>query len=105
MPASRALNSDLIPEKVRGKLFGRLAAFFSLGAVIGPILSTWIYELYEHSFFPIPWLGNLVVRGAGIPFLISSAVGLFSLLLLLIFVEEPKRNTRKERKMDKIRNP
>lgn len=91
MPASRALNADLIPKKVRGKLFGKLAAFFSLGAVLGPVLSTLIYDAYRFQTFKIPWLGNLVVRGAGIPFFVSSAIGLFSLFLLLAFVEEPKR--------------
>ncbi|MDH5783673.1 MAG: MFS transporter, partial [Candidatus Bathyarchaeota archaeon] len=91
MPASRALRADLIPEKMRGKLFGRFAAFFSLGAILGPVLSTWIYDIYRFSTFKVPWLGNLVVRGAGIPFFVSSAIGLFSLFLLLAFVEEPKR--------------
>ena len=91
MPASRALNADLIPEKMRGKLFGRMRAFFSLGAVVGPILSTLIYDRYRFQTFVIPWIGNLNVRGAGIPFLISSVVGLFSLFLVLKFVEEPKR--------------
>ncbi|UCH31193.1 MAG: MFS transporter [Candidatus Bathyarchaeota archaeon] len=91
MPASRALNADLVPESERGKLFGRLAAFFSLGAILGPILSTWIYDMYRFSTLRIPWLGNLMVRGAGLPFFISSGIGLFSLLLLLAFVEEPKR--------------
>jgi DHA1 family multidrug resistance protein-like MFS transporter len=92
MPASHALNADLIPEKVRGKLFGRLAAFFSLGAILGPILSTWIYDIYRYSTFRVLWLGNVIVRGAGIPFFVSSAIGLFSLLLLLAFVEEPRRS-------------
>ena len=91
MPASRALNADLIPEKARGKLFGRMAAFFSLGAVLGPVLSTWIYDAYRFQSFKIPWLGNLIVKGAGIPFLVSSAIGLFSLFLLLTFVKESKR--------------
>jgi len=91
MPASRALNADLIPEKVRGKLFGRMAAFFSLGAVLGPVLSTWIYDAYRFQSFEVPWLGNLIVKGAGIPFFVSSAIGLFSLFLLLAFVKEPRR--------------
>lgn len=91
MPASRALYADLIPEQVRGKLFGRMAAFFSLGAILGPVLSTWIYEIYRFSTFEVTWLGGLVIRGAGIPFFVSSAIGLFSLFLLLAFVEEPRR--------------
>jgi MFS family permease len=91
MPASRALNADLIPEKARGKLFGRMAAFFSLGAILGPVLSTLIYDAYRFQSFEVPWLGNLIVKGAGIPFFVSSAIGLFSLFLLLAFVEEPRR--------------
>ena len=91
MPASRALNADLIPEKIRGKLFGRLGAFFSLGAILGPVLSTWIYAAYRYQTFGVPWLGNLAVRGAGFPFFVSSIIGLFSLSLVLAFVEEPKR--------------
>lgn len=93
MPASRALNADLIPDKLRGKLFGRLAAFFSLGAILGPILSTWIYDIYRFRSFKAPLLRNLVIRGTGIPFFISSAIGLLSLFLLLAFVEEPRRST------------
>jgi MFS family permease len=95
MPASRALNADLIPEKARGKLFGRLAAFFSLGAILGPVLSTWIYEAYRFSEFALPPFDNLAIRGAGIPFFISSVLGLLSLFLLLAFVKEPKRNKKR----------
>ncbi len=88
MPASRALRADLIPEKVRGKFLGRLAAYFSLGAILGPALSTWLYDAYRFSTFEVPWFNNLTVRGTGIPFFVSSAIGLFSLFLLLVFVEE-----------------
>jgi len=91
MPASRALNADLIPEKVRGKLFGRMAAYFSLGAILGPVLSTWIYDVYRFQVFKVSWLGDLVVRGIGLPFFVSSAIGLCSLFLVLAFVEEPSR--------------
>lgn len=93
MPASRALQADLIPEKIRGKLFGRMGAFFSLGAILGPILSTWIYDTYRYKTFEI---GSLVIKGAGLPFFISSFIGLFSLFLLLAFVEEPKRKSLKK---------
>ncbi|UCD96523.1 MAG: MFS transporter [Candidatus Bathyarchaeota archaeon] len=94
MPASRALNADLVPERVRGKLFGRIAAFFSLGAILGPILSTLIYEIYRFQTFQVPFLNNLEIRGAGFPFFISSIIGLLSLTLLLVFVEEPKKHSK-----------
>ena len=95
MPASRALNADIIPEEIRGKLLGRLGAFFSLGAILGPVLSTLIYDEYRYETFKAGWLGNLVVRGAGFPFFVSSFIGLFSLFLVLAFVEEPERRSRK----------
>jgi MFS family permease len=91
MPAERALRADLVPEEIRGKLFGRLGAFFNLGAILGPVLSTWVYAVFRYETFEVMWLGNLAFRGAGIPFFVSSTIGLFSLFLLLAFVEEPKR--------------
>jgi MFS family permease len=90
MPASRALNADLVPEHARGKLFGRMAAFFSVGAVLGPILSTWLYAAYKNSVFRFSILGNVALRGEGLPFVLSSIIGLISLFLLLVFVKEPK---------------
>lgn len=95
MPASRALTADLAPEKIRGKIFGRMFSFFSLGAILGPILSTYIYDIYRFTTFEIPIFGTITLNGAGIPFIISAGVGLFSLFILLAFVEEPKPKRKK----------
>ena len=91
MPASRALIADLVPAKVRGKFFGRFQAFFNVGMIVGPILATWIYDLYRYEIFRVTWLGNLVVRGIGFPFFISGALGLLAASLMLISVKEPPR--------------
>jgi len=77
MPATRALRADLVPAKVRGKLFGRLQAFFYGGMIFGTILGPWIYDIY----------------GLELPFFISGILGLAALALLLIFVKEPPRQT------------
>ncbi|MCW3981834.1 MAG: hypothetical protein NWE81_01780, partial [Candidatus Bathyarchaeota archaeon] len=61
----------------------------------GPVLSTWIYEAHRFSEFALPPFDNLAIRGAGIPFFISSVLGLLSLFLLLAFVKEPKRNKKR----------
>ena len=90
MPASRALTADLVPENIRGKLFGRMFALFSVGAILGPIVSTWIYEIHRFSTFKVPFFETVTLRGAGIPYIISAAVGLFSLFVLLAFVEDPR---------------
>jgi MFS family permease len=94
MPAARALNADLIPESLRGKLFGRMSAFFNIGAIAGPILSTVLYDRYRYQTFTVTWLNQVVFPGAGIPFFISGTIGLFSLALLLTFVKEPQRVPR-----------
>jgi len=93
MPATRALRADLVPAKVRGKLFGRLQAFFYGGMIFGTILGPWIYQLYKYEVFRVTWLGDLSVRGLGLPFFISGILGLAALALLLIFVKEPPRQT------------
>ncbi len=91
MPATRALRADLVPAEVRGKLFGRLQAFFSAGMIIGTLLGPWIFYLYTDEVFRITWPIELSIRGHGLPFFISAALGLTALALLLIFVEEPPR--------------
>ena len=93
MPAVRALRADLVPAKIRGKLFGRLQAFFNWGMIGGTILGPWIYDLYRYKVFRVTWLANLNVKGLGLPFFISGILGLAALLLLLIFVKEPPRQT------------
>jgi len=42
-------------------------------------------------------LYGITLNGAGIPFIISAAVGLFSLFILLAFVEEPKLKRKEQR--------
>ena len=37
MPATRSLQADLVPGRIRGKLIGTIQAFSNVGAVIGPI--------------------------------------------------------------------
>ena len=94
MPATRALRADLVPEKVRGKLFGRLQAFFSWGMIGGTILGPWIYELYRDKTFRGTWPFAFDVKGLGLPFFISGILGLAALALLLIFVKEPPRQAK-----------
>ncbi len=93
MPATRALRADLVPAKVRGKLFGRLQAFFYGGMIGGTILGPWIYALYKDEVFRVTWPVDFTVRGLGLPFFISGILGLVALVLLLIFVKEPPRQT------------
>jgi len=92
MPAGRALRADLIPAKIRGKLFGRFNALFDVGMITGVLLGPLLfYEFYSKNFF-IKEL-NLTVRGVGAPFFISGLMGLLALSILLAFVKEPRRSS------------
>lgn len=95
MPAGRALRADLVPARVRGKLFGRFTAFFDAGMIAGVLLGPWLFDTFRVQEFWIESL-NLAVRGAGAPFFVSGVMGLIALMTLLVFVKEPPRRTRTE---------
>ena len=79
----RALRADLAPPEIRGRLFGLYRTCFDAGDVIGPLVSTFLYDLYRFDIFKI---GGLTVPGYGVPFYINSIVGLAVLAVLLLFV-------------------
>ena len=89
MPASRALTADLVPQKIRGKLFGRFAAFFETGMIAGALLGPWLFYLFQSQEFHVSLFYDLIIKGSGIPFFISGIIGLIALILLLVFVKEP----------------
>lgn len=91
MPAGRALRADLVPAKIRGKLFGRFAACFSTGMIAGALLGPWLFHEFQSQKFKVEWLGGLEVQGIGFPFIVSGIMGLIALALLIIFVKEPRR--------------
>jgi len=87
-PAMRALQADLAPKHIRGKVFGIMQSFFNFGAVVGPLLGSKLYELC------FGWTINLfgiVLPGVSISFWISAFVGFATLATFILFVEEPKK--------------
>jgi len=70
MPAGRALRADLVPAKIRGKLFGKFNAFFDVGMIAGVLLGPWLFDAFRHQQFEIKPL-NLTVSGVGTPFFIN----------------------------------
>ena len=88
MPSFRALQADLIPVHVRGKLFGLFGTAFTAGSVAGPIIGTWLYSQYRFDTFNL--LGfNL--PGYGIPFFINAIIGVLTTTFVLLFIKEPKK--------------
>jgi MFS family permease len=84
-PALRAIQADIIPWKLRGKLFGTIQACFNAGATIGPLAGGALF-----SFFSLLTLqfGPFQIDGIVVPFWIAAAVGVFGAFMLWRYVEE-----------------
>jgi len=85
MPAMQALRADIVPKEARGKLFGLYNTFFTAGDIVGPVVSTLLYDIYRSTSWNI---GGLTIPGYGIPFYVNSILGIVTTAILLVFVKE-----------------
>lgn len=93
-PAFQALRADIVPARVRGRAFGLFGAAFTAGDVVGPIVSTWLYDLYRFQTFDV---AGVAVPGLGIPFFINAILGVAGTTMVMLFVREPKPEERSRR--------
>lgn len=91
MPALRALRADLTPPEVRGHFFGLFMTAFTAGDIIGPLISTYLYDIFRTEVFAI---GGLSLPGYGIPFFVQAILGVASTIMLQILVVEPRHAER-----------
>jgi len=83
MVGLRSLRADLAPLEIRGRLFGLYRTFFDLGDIIGPIMATYLYDVYRFETFQI---SGYAVPGYGVPFYLNTTIGLIVVVILLVFV-------------------
>jgi len=96
MPGLQALRADIVPKETRGRFFGLYNTFFNAGDVVGPIISTFLYDVYRFTSWNI---GGLIIPGYGIPFYVNSVLGMTTTAILLTQVKETvdvKARSRKE---------
>ncbi len=84
-PAMRAIQADVVPWNLRGKMFGTIQAFFNAGATIGPIVGGALFAYFSLVVFPV---GPFILDGLVVPFWIASVLGLIGAFLLWKYVEE-----------------
>lgn len=89
LPAYRAFQADKIPPLVRGKVMGRIQSAFNVGAVFGPLIGAWIYELYVTQSIQI--LGYSFL-GGGIPFLVAGVFGLIQVVVAIHILRSENKN-------------
>ncbi len=86
VPSFRALQADIAPKNIRGRVFGTVQAMFNVGAVLGPIVGGQLYKDFAPRVIQV---GGISLPGYTLSFMASASIGLFSLLLFALFVEEP----------------
>ncbi|MBD3406511.1 MAG: MFS transporter [Candidatus Lokiarchaeota archaeon] len=94
-PAMRAIQADVVPWNLRGKLFGTIQACFNAGATIGPLAGGWLFGYFSLLLFPI---GPFIIEGLVVPFWLASILGMIGVFLLWKYVEEthPSQETTPE---------
>jgi len=85
MPALQALRADIVPKEFRGKLFGIYNTFFNVGDIVGPVLSTFLYDIYRSTTWNV---SGFMIPGIGMPFFVNSILGIVTTTVLLMFVKE-----------------
>ncbi len=85
-PALRALQADIVPEKVRGRLIGMLESMSNFGAVLGAPLGGYLWDAFHGRSFGLPY----PLDGTMVPFVVSAVLGLTAVSLVLVFVSEKR---------------
>ncbi|MHA1480618.1 MAG: MFS transporter [Candidatus Thorarchaeota archaeon] len=86
-PAMRAIQADIVPWNLRGKLFGTIQAFFNAGATIGPLIGGALYAMFSLVVFQV---GPFAIAGFVIPFWLAAGIGLIGAMLLFLYVDETR---------------
>jgi DHA1 family multidrug resistance protein-like MFS transporter len=86
-PAMRAIQADIVPWNLRGKLFGTIQAFFNAGATIGPIAGG---ALFAYFSLIVLQLGPLQIDGVVVPFWLASILGIIGAFLIWRYIEETR---------------
>jgi len=67
---------------------------FNTGDIIGPIIGTYLYDIFRFKNFE---LDGFILPGYGISSYVNSILGIASTILLLVLVKEPDRKERLNR--------
>jgi MFS family permease len=83
-PALRAMQADSVPAKVRGRMIGMLESMSNIGMVVGAPIGGLLWDAFHGRDLGMATFFD----GTMIPFIVSGLVGLFTVSLVLLFVEE-----------------
>ncbi|MBN1539036.1 MAG: MFS transporter [Candidatus Thermoplasmatota archaeon] len=87
-PATRSLQADLSPVRIRGRLIATIQAYSNVGSLIGSLAGGLVWDHTHDRYYNILLMD---LPGYTVPFLISAFMGTVAALLVLRFVHEPAR--------------
>ena len=88
-PVLRALQGDITPPIIRGKIFGTLQAFFNFGAAVAPLVGGWLFAELSLTKWKI---GRFTIDGIGVPFWLAAVTGIIGLAVFAHYIQEPRKN-------------
>lgn len=83
--AVQAMQADMIPVEIRGRLMGYLEMLGNIGTVVGPIIGGALYDAFVGTDLATPF-GTIL--GAGVPFFLSALMGFVGVAMVVIFITE-----------------
>lgn len=89
-PVYRALQADLVPIKIRGRVFGTVQSLFNIGAALAP-LGGLIYSRIQHITINI---FGFLLPGVAILFWTSATIGLVATIIFALYVVEPRNRIK-----------
>ncbi len=90
-PAYRALQGDLVPKQIRGRVFGTVQTLFNFGAALSP-LGGYIYQLLSKDTI---YLISIQVPAVAVLFWMSALIGFITVMLFALYVPEPNDEERR----------
>jgi len=85
-PALRALQADVVPEAIRGRLIGVLESMSNAGSVVGGIFGGLMWDFFHGMDLGL----SAPIDGTLVPFLISGGLGVVTVSMVQMLVKEPR---------------
>lgn len=82
MPLMRTIQVELVPQNLRGRVFGMQQAFFNAGMIVGPMVGAYLYRAWKDLVL----LGGLL-SGDQLVFIMAALLGYVGAAVLALYYE------------------
>lgn len=86
-PAYRALQADLVPLHIRGRVFGTVQSLFNFGAALAPLGGL----VYAHLSTSVISVAGTLIPAVAVVFWFSATLGFITTALFILYVPDPTK--------------